>query len=86
MKPLGYDGLTLKKEDIMMKSTSILLLRPEKQERKREMNTIDWVRKFKFKILARIKTKTGWGNVQLEEEVNNIYMEILEEMINPEEK
>ena len=44
------------------------------------MNTVDWLKRFKLKVIQRVKS------VRLEyaeEEIEKVYQEILEEMISP---
>ena len=50
------------------------------------MNTIDWLREFRNKIAVRIDTKTGWGKVELRTEIEQAYQEILENIVNHQEK
>ena len=50
------------------------------------MNTVDWMRRFKNAIIARVEGKTGWGKIDLKDLIEDVYREMLESMINQEEK
>ena len=50
------------------------------------MTSVDWLRLFKNKMILKISSKTGWGKNDLIQEIDQVYMELMEEMINPEEK
>ena len=52
------------------------------------MNTVDWLRLFKNKLVIRITTKDGWGKYELMDELDRTYQDVLQEMISqkPEEK
>jgi hypothetical protein len=47
------------------------------------VNTVDYLRMFKKRLFTAIETKTSWGKNELSDEITRIYMEILEEIINP---
>ena len=52
------------------------------------MNTVDWMRRFKARIFEKIRNEPAiaLGKTTMEILVTDAYMEVLEEMINPEER
>ena len=49
------------------------------------MNSVDWVRFFRSKMVLKISSKNSWGKNELVQEIEKIYSEVLEEMISPNE-
>ncbi len=48
------------------------------------MNTVDFIRMFKNRLILRLNDRTNWARAEISAEVIEIYNKILREMINPE--
>ena len=47
------------------------------------MNTVDWLRSFKNRLILKVNDRTNWTRVEISIEIINAYNKTLEEMINP---
>jgi hypothetical protein len=47
------------------------------------MNTVDFLRMFKNRLITKINSRTNWARAEVSAEIIDIYNKVLEEMIDP---
>jgi hypothetical protein len=47
------------------------------------MNTVDFLRMFKNRLITKINSRTNWARAEVSAEIIDIYNRVLEEMIDP---